>query len=894
MKENTSMRYANTTFNTKISKFLLLVIFFNTFFGLNLILPPEARAQSRPIIITADQPNVWTLEQAHYLLAQMHRRNLDLRAAPLSDLDANALNGNRLDVLRTFLDINASFNQAAGFDNKLAAKNKEFNANRQPQLIRQRDELNKQNLALVQDIARLESQLRRSEGTDKEKLNAEIDEKKAVQAVVKEQITQIDNELKTLNNASGSFISTLPTTSFDPSKLPSGVLDDALKNAIKGLDNSPQLNASLQLENYLQMQYEILAKQLTLLRDEVGPGERLLFLEIPQSIRTTRGKADKKWAQTWFKIAGYICKPYPQLPCGGEEWKGNEENIKSSTKLNLAPKTYQEKSREIFEDNEGKNKENKNKDDKNKARFVSLEPKELEDYKRTGDEDSKKISNREVRVVDLVPRQSSLNVNDVKLRTNASGFGFLASFLFGFGASLNYQRQREQFSQFVQQELYSSGFGKGSNEFGWTFTPMPGTSRLMSGTRTTYAIIVVPKNAESLVLESSGCYFPRSEYQPLNFKNTQQKNNWLEPDDPSEDDDSRMCTKQESVLIYIPGGGNPDEPTFKITEIEYKSVAANERVMVTVRGISFPTQIGVIVGGKSLIQSIGLAQPLIDDDSDVRQRIREDFNANGDGIYGEFERLSDRQITFWFKMPKDYKGGTPPISIVAPGEAKLLNRDKNIDITVNGDPAGGTLDEAPYMFGERLRDRANGLEINGVDVYRNTETEVTVVLRGKKLNLVDRTKVFINGQPIAANSQVKSSELHWLVNQTVSPKDEFIQVTLVAEKDVLQPAKVKNPLFKPTTKPDPTEDPLKLLVKNVSLYDIKPGDETHPFQLTIQLDGIGFVENMVTSFGKYTFESETKAYLTLDDPPPSVKVKLTDEKNNLFTTVTIRRKDFTK
>jgi nucleoside 2-deoxyribosyltransferase len=34
------------------------------------------KERNRAIIVNADQPNVWTLEQAHYLLAQMHRRNL--------------------------------------------------------------------------------------------------------------------------------------------------------------------------------------------------------------------------------------------------------------------------------------------------------------------------------------------------------------------------------------------------------------------------------------------------------------------------------------------------------------------------------------------------------------------------------------------------------------------------------------------------------------------------------------------------------------------------------------------------------------------------------------------------------------------------------------------------
>src|SRR5437867_1817876 len=62
-----------------ISPSLTLLLFVN---GLALF----AQAQKgRPVIINADQPNVWTLEQAHYLLEQMHRRNLDLKAKSLEE-----------------------------------------------------------------------------------------------------------------------------------------------------------------------------------------------------------------------------------------------------------------------------------------------------------------------------------------------------------------------------------------------------------------------------------------------------------------------------------------------------------------------------------------------------------------------------------------------------------------------------------------------------------------------------------------------------------------------------------------------------------------------------------------------------------------------------------------
>src|SRR6266446_6843173 len=97
--------------------------------------------KGRPIIINADQPNVWTLEQAHYLLEQMHRRNLDLKAKSLEDLDPNAINGLRFDVLRLLVEAGASYNEASGFTNKLLKQNKEFDSQRRTQLISDRDKL---------------------------------------------------------------------------------------------------------------------------------------------------------------------------------------------------------------------------------------------------------------------------------------------------------------------------------------------------------------------------------------------------------------------------------------------------------------------------------------------------------------------------------------------------------------------------------------------------------------------------------------------------------------------------------------------------------------------------------------------------------------------------------
>ena len=70
-------------------------------------LAPAARAQltpqparSEPVFINFGQPNIWSLEQAHYLLARMRARSLGLKTADLNALDPNEVHGTRLDVLR--------------------------------------------------------------------------------------------------------------------------------------------------------------------------------------------------------------------------------------------------------------------------------------------------------------------------------------------------------------------------------------------------------------------------------------------------------------------------------------------------------------------------------------------------------------------------------------------------------------------------------------------------------------------------------------------------------------------------------------------------------------------------------------------------------------------------
>src|SRR2546428_4831790 len=123
-------------FRLLISPSLTLLLFLN---GLTLSVTAQ---NGKPVIISFGQPNIWSLEQAHYLLARLRAQSLGLQRKELgtNDLDPNEINGTRLQTLKTLLGIGVGFNQAAGFQNAQATKELQFNQDRRHQLLALRDQ----------------------------------------------------------------------------------------------------------------------------------------------------------------------------------------------------------------------------------------------------------------------------------------------------------------------------------------------------------------------------------------------------------------------------------------------------------------------------------------------------------------------------------------------------------------------------------------------------------------------------------------------------------------------------------------------------------------------------------------------------------------------------------
>ncbi|MFY9554482.1 MAG: hypothetical protein WAV47_07145, partial [Blastocatellia bacterium] len=115
------------------------------------------------------KPSVWSLAQAHYLLASMHKKNSAIHIDPISAaaLDPNAANATRLQILRTVLGIQAEFNQKAGVENQSKLREEQVQVKRradaqvelaakEEELRAERAELNglKKRLAVMQETDR--------------------------------------------------------------------------------------------------------------------------------------------------------------------------------------------------------------------------------------------------------------------------------------------------------------------------------------------------------------------------------------------------------------------------------------------------------------------------------------------------------------------------------------------------------------------------------------------------------------------------------------------------------------------------------------------------------------------------------------------------------------------
>jgi len=365
---------------------------------------------------------------------------------------------------------------------------------------------------------------------------------------------------------------------------------------------------------------------------------------------------------------------------------------------------------------------------------------------------------------------------------------------------------------------------------------MPGTDRLLSGVRTTYAVVVVPEEATSLLIQANGCYFPRSEYQPNDFNDTL-NDTWS-----TERRTSRSCGGSKAFLVPIPVGGS-GRNDFSVEGVTYRPVDKGERIVVSIYGYNFSSQTGVLVNSSPLTPAIGLAQPLLRDDSQTGEAAAKDLQA--EKVHGRIERLDSEQIVFSFEMPADFTG-TPTITLVAPGKALDVNRLKSLYI--NG--THNTSLDSPALSPMFNLDPDPAVKIEGVEVFRSPDGRtLTALASGKGFNSATQ-QAFVNGVPVTVSSFVSPSLIR---AEIPTPPDEAIQLVLSTGNKTIRSKPVPNPAY--------------LKISNVTIVSYEPASRRFPVAvLIVKLDGSGFSGWLVPSRGNLTTLSATEALLRIEDP----------------------------
>ena len=498
------------------------------------------------------------------------------------------------------------------------------------------------------------------------------------------------------------------------------------------------------------------------------------------------------------------------------------------------------------------------------------------------------MDNRQVRTIEMIPRQSSFNVNDVKVRNRSGALNVIASFLIGLGANLNYQRQRERYSQFVQQELYAAAFGKGSREFGWTFTSMPGTDRLVSGLRTTYAIVIVPEEATSILLQSTGCGFDRKAAQPENFAKAV-GNDWSSKQ-------RNRCSDQKNFVVTIPGGGPGGVNNFSVDELSFKPVKKGKRIIVTIRGSNFPPQIGILINGVSLPASIGLAQDFIRDDSDVGSKVRKEMAKQT--VRGGFERVNSNQLVVAFEMAKP-ENGTPTITLITPSRATDIN---HFPLEINGRP-NISLNNSIWMFGVKP---ASTFKIKDVQVFKTTigtgankKVKLNALITG---DFTIVSKVFVNGKDETAKSSLSALNNVLHIKEFDPPDENKIHIVIIHGVDTIK----LNPMANPAKAKPPAAAATLDKTFNVKLGQVIAYFSTAKKEklktLLVEIRGDKLSKKVTTSIGQYDFVGKkgpkgkevNTGYITISEPKPAQTIRITNLKENKFTEIVVALPDVTK
>jgi len=249
--------------------------------------------------ITVAQPKIWQYERVDSLLDGLLRDVQGVSLADLTSLNPNATNGAAVRFVQSMLEISAQYNQANAESNQIALQsyrasqglaNQQIQANSAylQQLYQQRQTVTTQLLAAIQQNSDLQAQLAVTPSPSDAFTTLQNQQKAA-----DNQVSGLQQELNTINTqiASASTAPPLTPPSLTATAAPTppesaNTFSDFLSKLPNGLQQnlinqlqSPSYPATKQLDNFVTLLYERMAREISVLQDDlVHDPENLAFL----------------------------------------------------------------------------------------------------------------------------------------------------------------------------------------------------------------------------------------------------------------------------------------------------------------------------------------------------------------------------------------------------------------------------------------------------------------------------------------------------------------------------------------------------------------------------------------------------------------------------------------
>lgn len=720
-------------------------------------------------------------------------------------------------------------------------------------------ELKKRRESVVEDIKKSEENERKytlslnEENAKKKNFTSQKDAKNAEIDRLESELTSAQGNVKDGSITLSPPQANLPTPpTVGSSSASSNVFLSAINEALNNKNNDigliPSLSVSERITNHIDSETELLARQLTLLRNEVNDDETVIFLELPHSIHSSSKSSANRNIQIEWVMESY-CKGDiifdDEKPLDVDRPFLDAAQVKSlpgATGL-LSVRSLETKGANL-EDIEIQSlfATELNKRD---ADLPHHTPKERLDKACNAENGLVSISNESSQEVgwsprswDLIPKVNAYNTAEFNLQQKEYNLAAFFSSITGIGAEAGYSKKKSMFEQFAQQNVFATAYGQGKSTFGWVMSPKPGVRHVSSGTKSTFATLILPKQATAIKLKSRYCL--------LKGNTTISK---------STSSGSRVCSEYKSHGLVIAKNYN-----FYISEINYGAVSPDRAATIIIVGKNFsPFQIDVLVDGNPLEPYNGTDR--------AKRSLSDGATSFPKGSY----EVTKDTITINLKMPSDYEG-TPEITLVTPTKSlKLNNQLANMSIA-GGLPSYMASQLTNPMFQKNLRLTSATVEQSPLAQNRD------ILIHGQGFS--SSTDFEVNGTGAVSTRVLSGSE----AVITVPNADEWI---IVAKKEMVYGIEADR--LKLTS----TENAFSVV--NVDVIYSDPVD-SNIWKMGLIINGHSFESSLVVddsagqaSISNTNIVSENQLYLEVESDRDRVLLKFSQGTKSVLHPVTIAK-----